>query len=555
MYQSRAAVLVFALPLMMACQGADDTHPGTTTTTGSGGSGGTTTSTNGSGGATGTTSSSSSTTSSTTSSSTTTTSSSTGGGGTGGVPSCGPSPAPQIVQQGTGGLLLRGTVVTPDQVFTGEVYITGDTLACVAASCPEGAGATIVDTAGVIFPGLIDTHNHILFDVFDETHWTPTASYTNHNQWTNEARYSALVDTKQFLNGEGTSTVDLGCEMNKYGELKGLVAGTTSILGAANPANRACYGSLARTIDQTPNGLGADHIQVATLFPTTTAADGVCANASSGQTTAYVIHVAEGTDQTALNEFTKLGTVTTQDGCLYAPQTTIVHGVALGATELDLMAQHQMSLVWSPRSNVFLYGGGTDLTTTADIPGVLGRGINVALAPDWSIGGSQNLLDELRFAHRVDAAVFGGKLTPQMLVQMVTVNAAKALGLSATLGSLTPGKKADVMVIGAGTCDPYDALLAATPADVRLVLVGGAPLYGDPTLRSLAPASPGCEDLDVCGSPKFACVAASGGTATNKLGQTYAELQSAISQGLADYDALALSAWKFSPITPLVRCP
>jgi hypothetical protein len=33
--------------------------------------------------------------------------------------------------------------------------------------------------------------------------------------------------------------MDLGCEMNKYGELKALIAGTRSVLGAASPANRA----------------------------------------------------------------------------------------------------------------------------------------------------------------------------------------------------------------------------------------------------------------------------------------------------------------------------
>ena len=71
------------------------------------------------------------------------------------------------------------------------------------------------------------------------------------------------------------------------------------------------------------------------------------------------------------------------------------------------MAARGMSLVWSPRSNVFLYGGGTDLTKTTNIPLALAKGINVALAPDWSIGGSQNLLDELRFADQVDDTVWG----------------------------------------------------------------------------------------------------------------------------------------------------
>src|SRR5204863_4814296 len=117
----------------------------------------------------------------------------------------------------------------------------------------------------------------------------------------------------------------LGCEMDKYGELKGLLAGTTSIVGAANPSNRACFGSLARTIDQTPNDLGADAIQVNVLFPSTSAADVVCGNFADLSTKAYLVDVAEGTNASAQNEFATLGTVSSTDGCLYAPQTAIMH--------------------------------------------------------------------------------------------------------------------------------------------------------------------------------------------------------------------------------------
>ena len=152
----------------------------------------------------------------------------------------------------------------------------GDTIKCVGPtqSCTV-QGATVVETHGIILPGLIDTHNHILFDIFDESDWTPPKVYANHNQWTSDPRYHAMVDAKQWMNGEGTSTQDLGCEMDKYGELKGLIAGTTSILGAANSTNRACYGSLARTIDQSPNDLGSDKVQVATIFPSASTADTV----------------------------------------------------------------------------------------------------------------------------------------------------------------------------------------------------------------------------------------------------------------------------------------
>jgi cytosine/adenosine deaminase-related metal-dependent hydrolase len=454
-------------------------------------------------------------------------------------------------------LLLSGTVVTPDVAFEGDVLIAGDTIACVGPSCagdPAAVDATVVATNGIIFPGLIDTHNHILFDIFDETDWSPTKLYTNHNQWPNEARYKAMVDAKQYLNGEAGSPVSIGCEMDKYGELKALIAGTTAVVGSANPANRTCYGSLARTIDQSANGLAADRVQAATIFPSTSAADGVCENLADGSTDAYVIHVAEGVDATARAEWTKLGTVTSEDGCLYDPHTTIVHGTALGEPELAALAARGMSLVWSPRSNVFLYGGGSDLTKTANIPLALGKGINVALAPDWSIGGSQNLLDELRFADRVDGAVWGDAITPRALVQMVTTNAARALGLGGVLGALAPGMKADVMVIGGDRARPYDALLAATPAEVRLVTIDGRPLYGDAGLAALGPGTPGCEPLDVCGAARFVCVAAPGGTAANKLGQTLREISDAITGELQRYDALDLTVWDFSPPAPLVRC-
>jgi len=460
--------------------------------------------------------------------------------------------ATNVVPAGT---VLRGTVVAPSGPFVGEVRYDGDVIKCVGAT---GActvqGATVVDTQGIILPGLIDTHNHILFDIFDETDWTPPKAYANHNQWTSEPRYHAMVDAKQWMNGEGGSTQDLGCEMDKYGELKGLMAGTTSILGAANSANRSCYGSLARTIDQTSNDLASDKVQVATIFPSTSTADGVCGNFASGSTDAYFVHVGEGVDATALAEFGKLSTVSTVDGCLYDHRTSIVHGTAFGASELQTMAASGMNLVWSPRSNVFLYGNGTDLTKTTDVATARAYGVNVALAPDWSIGGSQNLLDELRFADDVSAARWSHSIGAKDLFDMVTINAAHALGLDAVIGSIEAGKKADLVVISGNAAAPYEALLAARPQNVIMTIVGGAVLYGDLGAEGLAPKGPACEHVDVCGTTKFVCVAEAGGTATNKFGQTLADITGALAAGSQAYDDLNLTPYKFAPITPLVRC-
>jgi hypothetical protein len=350
--------------------------------------------------------------------------------------------------------------------------------------------------------------------------------------------------------------------MNKYAELKALVAGTTSVAGAANPANKVCYRTLTRTIDQSANGLCGtsppqscpDAIQVNTLFPSTASADAVCDNLAQGDTDAYLIHVGEGVDFNARDELEDLRTITTVDGCLHDPRTTVVHGTAFGEAEFDIMANAGMTLSWSPRSNVFLYGGGTDMSKTTNVPLALSKGLLVGLSPDWALGGGQNLLEELRFADQVDANQWGDALSPQMLAEMVTRNAAELLSLGDQIGSLTVGLKADITVFGGDPEAPYASLLAATPSRVRLVIVDGVPLYGDDQLLPLAPASPGCEAIDICGRAKFLCVAIDGGDASNKWGQTYAEILSVLSQELEAYDALDLSAWDFAPISPLVRC-
>ncbi len=551
-------VLVACAPMSLAC-GSTDAASGSTplssghgTTTVTGGTGTTASGGAGQGGAGGATGGGGAATGGAGQGGATTSTTITGAGGA----SCAEGDAAIAKPGKAGSVLLRGMVVTPDVTFDGEVLVVGDTIECAAASCaasPGAADATVVETHGSIFPGMIDAHNHILFDIFDEDDWVPTKLYSNHNQWSAEPRYKAMLDCKQYLNGESKSPADFGCEMDKFGELKGLVSGTTAIVGAPNPGNRACFGSLSRSIDQTPNGLPDDKVQTSTPFPPSSG-DAVCDNFTNGKTEAFVVHCGEGVDASARAEFAKLGTTTTVDECLYSPKTAIVHGAAFEGPELDTMALHDMSLIWSPKSNVFLYGGGSDYAKTARVPEAIKKGINVALAPDWSLGGSQNLLDELRFADLVDAKAFGDVITPKMLTQMVTKNAARALGLDAVLGSLEKGKKADLFVIGGDVSKPYDALLATTPATVRLVMVGGAVLYGDPGLVSLAQASPPCETIDVCCHTKFACVAASGGTASNKLGQSYAEVVDILGKALSDYDAQKLTQWSFAPLAPLVRC-
>ncbi|HEU4534814.1 MAG TPA: amidohydrolase family protein [Polyangiaceae bacterium] len=463
-------------------------------------------------------------------------------------------------------ILLVGAVVSPGEAYQGQVLVVGATIACAApgeacAALPEATGATVIVTHGVIAPGLIDTHNHILFDIFNDDDWLPAQVYQNHDQWPNEPKYAEMLDVKQCLedasqgkppwcpakyDGAGS----LKCEMDKFGELKGLVAGTTSIVGLPGTSS-ACFGSLARSIDVAQNGgLGPDRVQTAVALPSTASADGVCANFTDGDTKAYLVHCGEGVDATALNEFEKLRVASTVDGCLYAPQTAITHGTAFGPEQFATMAAAQMKLIWSPASNYALY------RATTNVPAALDAGLTVALAPDWSMGGSQNLLDELRFAQAWDDEHFGDRLSSRDLVQMTTANAAAVLGVADKIGRLEAGMVADLIVVGGDLPGAFDAVVAATPRGVRLTMVGGRVLYGDDQLRPAAPPAiePKCETLDICGRAKFLCVAED--SAADKLGQTFAVIKNELEAALLDVDAQTPGDnINFSPLAPLVRCP
>jgi hypothetical protein len=358
-----------------------------------------------------------------------------------------------------------------------------------------------------------------------------------------------MVDAKQWLDGETTgSPVDYTCEMDKYAEIKALVAGTTSFLLAPTGGSRNCFASLARTIDTTKNGLPADKIQTAIAVPSSdAAAQTICNNFTSGATTAYVVHVAEGTDASALGEFTTL--TGRASGCLKSPYTTIVHGTALGTPEFTTMAGAGMRLVWSPKSNLFLYGA----TTRIDL--ALAAGLQViALAPDWSLGGSINLLDELREADMVDTSSYGGAIGRERLVRMVTLDAARALGVDALLGSIEVGKRADLVLVDGDPLDPYASVVRASPAAVQLVMVDGRVAYGDTSLVAAGPSSPGCETVQICGTDKFLCAAQASAVSGDKLDQTYGQIRQTLSDALTTYDSTSGLA-PFAPLAPLVKCP
>jgi cytosine/adenosine deaminase-related metal-dependent hydrolase len=175
--------------------------------------------------------------------------------------------------------------------------------------------------------------------------------------------------------------------------------------------------------------------------------------------------------------------------------------VALGPDEWEAMAAVGANLIWSPVSNVTLYG------QTADIPGALEAGVTVALSADWTESGSPTILDEMKFASQHSQETWGLALTPLQLTEFVTRNAAHALGVEEWLGQIAPGYRANLMVIPGSPQKPYRTLLRADPADVRLTAVNGRPIYGTPDLMAEFPFLSMTEPIVVGGRTKTLALA------------------------------------------------
>jgi len=188
-----------------------------------------------------------------------------------------------------------------------------------------------------------------------------------------------------------------------------------------------------------------------------------------------LLHMSEGTDPQARQHFADLQM---PDGrWAIRPSLAGIHCAALESEDFETLAANGGAMVWSPLSNLLLYG------QTAKVAEAKARGVRIGIGSDWSPSGSKNLLGELKVARLVSADQ-GELFADREIVEMATRNAAAILGWDMALGSLEQGKYADMLVINTRQGDPYATLLEASETDISMVVVNGIPRYGQPGMMS-----------------------------------------------------------------------
>jgi 5-methylthioadenosine/S-adenosylhomocysteine deaminase len=383
---------------------------------------------------------------------------------------------------------LRGCVLTPGEaVEDGYVIVQGTTIESVRSTKPQGV--EIVETDGVILPGLIDLHGHPEFNVFAA--WEPPKTYCNRYAWRSSIPYkSVLRDPWEKL----TAPPSLLRALTRYAEARALVGGVTAIQGASafyeDPAE-----SLVRNVDLEIFGEHKARSRVDLDGRLMEERRKLRAAIDAGEVNTFYIHVAEGA---AANERSRGELDKLEAAGLLTEATVVIHGTALTDAQLGRLRDVGGKLVWSPQSNLRLYG------ETTPAAKALALGIPLGLGADWLPSGSRSLLDEMRVARECLVAQGVGLSEPELhkkLVRMVTSEAAKIAGLEGKLGRIAAGRPADVVVLERSHEDPWRNVVEADPSRVELVTIDGFLVYGRPKWMDRVAPSPDMEPVIAWGKP------------------------------------------------------
>jgi 5-methylthioadenosine/S-adenosylhomocysteine deaminase len=409
----------------------------------------------------------------------------------------------------TAKLIRGGYVLSLDPVLgdlpVGDVLIEGETIAAVAPSI-DAPHAELVDAAGtVVMPGLIDTHRHVWQGAFGGSG----------GDWT-------LPDyaTTVFGGLSPRFTPEDVRDGTFYGALEALDAGITTMFDWAHIVNTPEHA------DAAVDALKASGLRAVFGYGTPT-------NDPAWAFDSELTHPADAR-RIAGEQFSSPGDLVTLALALRGPESTPprtatadlalarelgvrasmhigvgTYGAARGVTQLHERGQLGEDLIFLHANTCtddelkMIAGSGGSVSVSARVEMMMGHGypvtgraLDAGLHPSLSVDVTSavpgDLFDELRGvlmaerARRSDEQLARGEqpsavaLTARQAIEMATVHGAETLGMTDRVGTLTPGKRADLILLDAGRHgdlrlrnDVPTLVLHSSPADVLTVLVDG----------------------------------------------------------------------------------
>jgi cytosine/adenosine deaminase-related metal-dependent hydrolase len=392
-------------------------------------------------------------------------------------------------------LVIAGRVApmakgSEDETFVGRVWIdddgTVDRVTRRGAAAPSGfADAPVVDVGSdaVVYPGFVDLHSHLAYNALPL--WAEEGEprpYLHRDIWPGRPTYKPDVawPAWSLMNAAPESVY-------AYVQVRALAGGTTAIQGwpmaSRPPSNR-----LVRSIDDDQIGPLDDPTSVSVLtLPKSELRERERDVLRTGRS--FVYHLAEG--QRGSNVAKELDDMSGGTWSALQPGLIAIHCCALDASGFAAWKASARpgrgktagTVVWSPFSNLWLYG------STTLVPDALASKVGVALGTDWGPSGTKNLLGEIKVA-RLWSDHEGWDLADADLVRMITSVPGDALARAwqQPVGRLVRGALGDVTVLTRRYTNVWTNVVRGRDPDVSLVVVGGVPRFGTAALMRAAGA-------------------------------------------------------------------
>jgi 5-methylthioadenosine/S-adenosylhomocysteine deaminase len=412
--------------------------------------------------------------------------------------------------------VIHGTVVTMDGqrrvLRDGAVAIKGDAIVAVDATAQIEAAydaPKIIDAHGaLVMPGLINAHTHMSMSFFrgladdlaldDWLHkyiFPAEARFLNPDFITWSTRLSLL----EMMQGGTTTVADMYyfeeqvAEAAKAAGMRAVLGET--IIGFPSPDSKTSADALAYT------GKFLEHWQGDPLITPAVAPHSIytCSEQLLKDATALarkdhapiLIHMAEApfeNEQSRKEHGVSSVQYMARIGLL-GPDVLGAHCIWIDQADIQTLAHFGVGCSYNPSSNM--------KTAAGTIPALemIAAGVPLGLATDGpASNNNQDMFQEMNLAAKQQklARMDAKALSALQVVEMATINGAKAVHLEREIGSLEPGKKADLIVVNTNVAhatpmyNVYSTIVyALKAADVTTTIIGGKPVMEDRHMLTL----------------------------------------------------------------------
>ncbi|MFN2532011.1 MAG: 5'-deoxyadenosine deaminase [Pyrinomonadaceae bacterium] len=413
-------------------------------------------------------------------------------------------------------LIKSGTIVTMDaanSIVRGNVFIRDGKIERVGAAT-DAANVVLDATGCVVLPGFVQTHIHLcqtlfrgsaddlsLIDWLKKRIWPLEAAHSK-----TSIRAAARLGLAELVQGGTTcvltmETVNHTAEVFKVVEEVGFRATVGKCMmdkgdDVPKALRETTDGSIRESVELLETWQGAANGLIRYCFAPRFAiscSEGLLKRVATIARERGVMvhtHASENVTECALVEQeTGLRNVAYLEKVgLTGSHVALAHCVHLSDSELEILSHSRTNVAHCPSSNLKLGSG------IAPITRMLEQGISVSLGADGAACNNRlDIFTEMRTAALLQKGLHGPEaVTANRVLRMATIDGARAMGLGLEVGSIEPGKRADLAVISLGKThstprrDLVPTLVySSQPSDVRTVIIDGNVVMRDRELLTM----------------------------------------------------------------------